>query len=359
VHFDIGKMLTTTFKKYRKLRWLSAAALPCSLVLSLQAALPDEPEKAFVGTIEGESISVQGPMTARVVDGQVKTVLRSGGDVRVKSGRATIDLIEGGRIAICGPAHLSLLKSGNALTVALDSGTIHTYVDQEPSLTVYTALLQAKPLSIGGAAQDTLVGLDSQGALSVRAISGAVRIEQQLTGQSIVVPQNSDVLLLNGQLNGLHPGAGHVSCDLGELKLQQPVPQVSVPATAEEVKQHHFTDTKPNLRASSSATSADDGPTYKVYLPPMRYDANLKTQRAPDPSLIVLVRRVRVRPTLIFQGRVEGDALVAGNQAVPAVSSEVSKSTSAQSTQAKPPANNPTVVNRVRTFFRHLWDRNS
>ncbi|MBS1865767.1 MAG: hypothetical protein JSS69_07595, partial [Acidobacteria bacterium] len=217
---------------HRKSCLALAAALPCAFALASRAASPDEPEKALVGVIEGDSISVQGPMTVRVVNGQVKTVLRSGGDVRVKSGRATIDLMEGGRIAICGPAHLSVLKSGTALTVALDSGTIHTFV-MEDSLTVYTALLQAKPLAIGGAARDTVVGLDSLGALSVRAIAGAVRIEQQLTGQSIVVPQNSDLLLSNGQLNELHPGAGHASCELGEMKLMEPAEQVSVPATTE------------------------------------------------------------------------------------------------------------------------------
>jgi hypothetical protein len=349
---------------YRRMsHWIFAAALPCACALCLRATLPDEPAKSdgpvreVVGTVEGDSISVQGPMTASVVDGQVKTFLRSGGDVRVKAGRATIDLVEGGKIAVCGPAHLSILKSGAALTIALDSGTIHTYVDQELSLTVYTAQLQAKPLSIGGAAQDTLVGLDSQGGLSIRAITGAVRVEQQLTGQSIIVPQNSDVLLSNGQLTGMRPGSGHSSCELGALKIQQPAAQVSVPATAEEVKQRRATDVKPKLPASTSNATADDGPTYQVFLPPMRYDANLKVQQAPDPSLIILVRRVRVRPTLIFEGRVEGDALVAENQPAPSVPT-TTKSNPAAAGQTKPPANSPTVVNRVRTFIKHLWDRN-
>jgi hypothetical protein len=344
----------TNFSRHRTSGWILAAALICACALSLRAALPDEPVREVVGTVEGDSISVQGPMTASVVDGQVKTILRSGGELRVKSGRATIELVEGGKIAICGPAHLSILKSGGALTIALDSGTIHTYVDQEPSLTVYTAQLQAKPLSIGGAAQDTLVGLDSQGGLSVRAIAGAVRVEQQLTGQSIVVPQNSDILLSNGQLAGMRPGAGHSSCELGPLKVQQPAPQVSIPATAEEVKQRHLNDAKPNLPAPRNTPDAGEGPIYKVYLPPMRYEANLKVQQAPDPSMIVLVRRVRVRPTLIFEGRVEGEALVAENRsATPA-----GKPSPAAPGQNKPPTNNPTVVNRVRTFIKHLWDRN-
>jgi len=41
-------------------------------------------------------------------------------------------------------------------------------------------------------------------------------------------------------------------------------------------------------------------------MPPLIYDANAKVQPEIDPKMIVLVRRVRVRPTLIFQGRVEG-----------------------------------------------------
>ena len=339
--------------------WLAAAALPYATVLTLRASAPDEPLKEPVGVVEGDAIAVTGPMSVSVVDGKVKTVLRSGGDVRVKSGRATIDLVEGGRIAVCGPAHLSVLKSARALTVALDSGTIHTYVDQEPSLTIYTALLQAKPLSIGGAPQDTLVGLDAHGGLSVRSIAGAVRIEQQLTGQSIIVPQNSDVLLGNGQLNDMKPGLGRAACELGDLRSQPPPPQVSVPATAEEVKQRHLNDPKPNLPPSNAKAATDEGPIYQVFLPPMRYDANLKVQQPPDPNLIVLVRRVRVRPTLIFEGRVEGDAIVAENHALQPLADSPKPAQSQPAAQEKPSPPNPSVSDRVRTFFKRLWGSKS
>jgi hypothetical protein len=352
-------MLTSRLISKRNVLWALAAAIPCSFALASRAAPPDEPEKALVGAIEGDSISVQGPMTVQVSNGQVKTVLRSGGDIRVKSGRATIDLVEGGKIAICGPAHLSVLKSGNLLTVALDSGTIHTYVDQEPSLTVYTALLQAKPLAIGGAAQDTVVGIDAFGGLSVRAIAGAVRIEQQLTGQSIVVPQNSDVLLSDGNLSGPHPGAGHVSCELGEVKSKKTSEQVSVPATAEEVRQRQINDSKPKLPQANSTSDPGDGPTYKVYLAPMRYDANLKVQPPPDPNLIVLVRRVRVRPTLIFEGKVEGDAVVVDNRGAAPPIPPAANIAPASTAVPKPQPANPTVANKLRTFLKRIWDRNS
>jgi len=46
-------------------------------------------------------------------------------------------------------------------------------------------------------------------------------------------------------------------------------------------------------------------------MPPLVYDANAKVQPEIDPRMIILVRRVRVRPTLIFQGRVEGVAVAA------------------------------------------------
>lgn len=338
----------------RNYLWLAAAALPCAMALTLSAAAPDEPVKEPVGTVEGEAISVQGPMSVSVVDGRVKTMLRSGGEVRVKSGRATIDLIEGGKIAVCGPAHLSLLKSAGALTVALDSGTIHTFVDQEPSLTIYTALLQAKPIAIGGAPQETLVGLDAQGGLTVRSIAGAVRIEQQLTGQSIVVPQNADVLLGNGQLNGMKPGLGHAACELGEVKMQQPTAQVSVPATTEEMKQNHLNNAKPNLPVANAKDAPDDGPIYKVLLAPMRYDANLKAQQPADPNLVVLMRRVRVRPTLIFEGRVEGDALVAQSHPAPPVNA-APKPNPAPATPAAGQTPSPTVADRVRSLWKRVW----
>jgi hypothetical protein len=44
-------------------------------------------------------------------------------------------------------------------------------------------------------------------------------------------------------------------------------------------------------------------------MPPPVYDINNKTQPEFDPKMIVLIRRVHVRPSLIFYGRVEGEAV--------------------------------------------------
>ncbi len=343
--------------RIRRRALVAAGGLLCSAAaLGLAAARADQPPTDPVGTIEGDAIAVEGPMTVEVVGGRVHTILRSGSDIRVKSGSARIDLVEGGQLVICGPAHLSVLKSGGALTVALDSGTLHAHIEREPALTIYTPQIQAKPVAIGDGAQDTLVGLDAAGAMCIRASSGAVRIEQQLTGQSVLVPQSGDVLLTNGQIESLRPSAGHCSCEFQETNL---VPsEISMIASAAEVRAAKATLPNPAKPAPSVPTVREE-PVYQVFMPPLAFDASTKVQPEPDPRLILLVRRVRVRPTLIFQGRVEGDAVA--TVASVALSPQPTGVTAlAPPTRPKSaPAGDDSVVNRVRNFLRRLWTRGS
>ena len=189
--------MATDKSRRRTIRYALAAAFVSVALIGVASVRSDNPTDDAVGSIEGEAIALQGPMTVEVVRGQIKTVLRSGNDIRVKSGQARLDLVEGGQIVICGPAHLSVLKSGGSLTVALDNGIIHAHIERQPALTVYTAQIQARPIAIGDGPQDTLIGFDSPGAMCVRASTGAVRLEQQLTGQSVIVPQGRDVVLAN------------------------------------------------------------------------------------------------------------------------------------------------------------------
>jgi hypothetical protein len=330
---------------------LSAAgiALLCAALFTAAAARPDNPSDDTVGTIEGEAIALQGPMTVEVVHGQITTVLRSGNDIRVKSGRARLDLVEGGQIAICGPAHLSVLKSRGSLTLALDTGIIHAHIEHQPALTIYTAQIQAKPLAIGDGPQDVLIGFDAPGAMCVRATSGAIRLEQQLTGQSVIVPQGGDIFLNNGQLEGLQNTAGHCACDLQIAKGDPPAPEISRVATAEEIQQRDAEAKKTPATPEKPVAKAKEEPVYQVFMPPLSYDAHAAVQRDNfDPKLILLVRRVRVRPTLIFLGRVEGNPVTAQNTAAP------SKPVPQTSTAA-PPQTDDSMVNRVRAFFRRLF----
>jgi hypothetical protein len=291
-------------------------------------------------------------MSVEVVHGQVKTVLRSGSEVRVKSGAARIDLLEGGQISICGPAHLSVLKSGVSLTIALDTGTIHVRIEQARPLSIYTPQIQAQTVAIGDGPEDVLVGFDAPGAMCVRANRGAVRLEQQLTGQRVLIPQAGDVLLLNGQLDGLRTSGGRCACDLQAAKATPPPqPEVSQLATVEEAPKKTASARPDPLPPTVDRPAAKEEPIYQVFVPPLVYDANAKVQPEVDARMIVLVRRVRVRPTLIFQGRVEGVAAAAVTPAPPAAPA-------GSATKPAAPADD-TFVNRVRNFVRRLWSSGS
>jgi hypothetical protein len=323
------------------------AGCVCASLTQLHAARADNPPSDTVGAIEGASISVQGPMSVDETNGLIKTILRSGSEVQVKSGQAHIDLVEGGNITICGPAHFSVLKSGSSLTIALDSGTIHAHIEGQLTLTVYTAQIQAHAVSIGNGAQDMLVGLDASGTMCIHPSRGAVRIEQQLTGQSLLIPQSGEVSLSNGQLETLHNSTGQCACELQlSAKPAEISTQVSTLASTEELKQR--ADAKAaDPPAKPQPAAPKEEPIYQVFMPPLKYDANAKVQQDYDPNLVVLVRRARVRPTLIFQGKVEGDPVVAQAVAPPPPSMQKPEA-------MKKPADD-TTWNRVRTFFHKLW----
>ena len=339
------------------LKILTTAGSIAALTLGLLAPAvwaDNPPSGDSVGTIEGESISVEGPMSVESVRGQMRTMLRSGSDVHVKSGQARIELIEGGSITICGPAHFSVLKSRGSLTVALDSGTIHALIEGSLALTVYTAQIQARPLAIGGGAQDVLAGLDSSGAMCLRAGKGAVRVEQQLTGQSVLIPQGSDVTLANGQLESLHDTAGKCVCEMMQTTIPSTVStQVSGLGSTEERKKAALPKPAAATAAAADPPQKTDEPVYQVFMPPLHYDASAKTQPEYDPKLIVLVRRARVRSALIFQGRVEGDPVVA-QVALP----QPPPLNSQKADAAKKPEDDSTW-NRVRSFFHKLWSPSS
>jgi hypothetical protein len=325
----------------------TGVALLCAALFIAPAARTDNPSDDTVGTIEGEAITLQGPMTVEVVHGQIKTVLRSGNDIRVKSGQARLDLVEGGQIAICGPAHLSVLKSGGSLTLALDTGIIHARIEHRPALTIYTAQIQAKLIAIGDAPQEALIGFDTPGAMCVRATAGAIRLEQQLTGQNVIVPQGGDILLNNGALEGLQNTAGHCSCEMQIAKGDPPAPEFSRVATPEEIRQRDEDAKKAGATPEKPADTAKEQPVYQVFMPPLSYDAKAAVQRDNfDPKLILLVRRVRVRPTLIFEGRVEGSPVAGQNAAAKALP---------PANAAVPAQTEDSVVNRVRAFFRRLF----
>lgn len=350
----------------RILAFAAVSLLFCAALPAPVCARPDEPTFDTVGPIDGEDILVSGSMRMEFEHGHAKTILRSGSDVRVKSGQARIELVEGGNIIICGPAHFSVLKSADSLTLALDFGVIHAHIEHQPALIIYTAQIQAKPVAIGEGAQDVLVGVDAAGAICIRAASGAVRLEQQLTGQSVIVPQNGDVLIANGQLDAIRTVAGNCSCELEVATASPPpappptTPEVSTVAAAED-SQKKQAEAKP--LASQPAPQKPltrQEPIYQVFMPPLAYDATAKVQSDFDPKFIVLVRRVRVRPALIFRGRVKSDRVVVASSAAPPNPPGPDPHLNQQTApKAAAPNQNDSLLTRLRNFFRRLWTRSS
>jgi len=313
-----------------------------------------------IGTIQGEDITVQGHIHVEKAGGELRTTLFSGSDVRVKSGQASIQLREGGVIAICGPAHLSLLKSGGDLTIALEYGTIHQRVEGQPSVTVFTPVVQIKPVSIGGGPLETLVDLEPSGAISVRTTSGAARLEQQFTGDSVVVPQGGDVSFANGQIGTLRAGASNCHCDIAAAKPEVAGPGPTRPAESSAASAGTEVSrlSAPNSpEAGQRQSSAVEEPVYKVLMPPLVYDATAPAVPAlpaaapePTPATILLVRTVRIRPALVFRGRVRPAA-------APAVSAAGAPPSRALS--PKQPREQPSFGSRVLTYIRHLWNHSS
>jgi hypothetical protein len=334
----------------RNMAMFSIAASLALIGVFAAAARPDNPSPGdSVGAIEGEAIAVTGPMSVENLNGSIATVLHSGSDVRVKSGSARIKLVEGGQIAICGPAHFSVLKSGNSLTIALDTGTIHAHIERAPVLTMYTPQIQAQPVAIGGGPQDITVGFEASGAMCVRSNRGALRLEQQLNGQNVLVPQGGSVFLANGQIDSLRTDAGeHCACGL-QLAEAAP-PEVSLLATAEEVR-HKVEDVKPNVPTAEppKAVAPKEQPVYQVFVPPLIFNANAKVQPEVDPKMIMLIRRARVRPTLIFQGKVEGDMVV------PVKAPAAAPPPTTPPPPPPPPVKTASLTERLRNFFRKLW----
>ena len=106
-----------------------------------------------------------------------------------------------------------------------------------------------------------------------------------------------------------------------------------------------------------------------MFMPPLSYNAKASAPADNfDPKFIMLVRRVRVKPTLIYQGKVEGEAPVAKTVSDVSPSSTTAKvgpnqppngngaaKLGAQQNAKPAPPADTSVVNRVRNYIRHLF----
>jgi hypothetical protein len=324
-----------TGASHRRLRhWLLLVAgvlLICLAPLRAQEAPP-----GMIGRVEGKDISIEGGVAANGGAVAAPSIYVSNGSVvTVHSGHARMVLVGGGLIDICGPAKFTLLQSSGAITLALNFGRLHVILPLATALQIFTPTIVATPLDISGGRRDITVGLDLNDSLCVLASSGALRLEQQFSGEILDVPQLGEFFLAAGKLMPVAGTPGSCRCEEMQVRAAppppipdavlsakpavaqapppnsprpadpQPVPEplVSVGALADANDAHPIAAPPKNETPQPPPVSA---PEYKIMMPPLAFSAN-SPEPPPDPTpdLIMLVRVARAERDWQFTGHVE------------------------------------------------------
>jgi hypothetical protein len=289
---------------------------------------------------------------------------------------ARMVLLAGGEIETCGPAKFTLLQSGGAITLALNFGRVHVLLPVNTTLRIFTPTIVATPLDIRGTRRDVTIGLDLSDSLCVLATSGALRLEQQFTGEILDVPQLGEFFLAAGKLSPVAGTPGSCRCE--ELQARAaPAPAIPDVVIAPRPESAPTPATVPTAHPDSAPPAAEAAPEplvtlgvladaneahpvtppqnqevpdppaisipeYKIVMPPLTFTAN-SPEPPPDPTpdLIMLVRVARAEPQWQFTGHVEAPHLEEVAQRIP------------PSTEAQPPQA-PKMEKRKRGFWARL-----
>jgi hypothetical protein len=373
-------MLSPNHTEGRRFRTAAAKSLPplpraarrltlvlAALLLAAATARAQQAPPGAIGRVEGLDISVEGG-TAGGSGGATTApsiYVASGSVVTVHSGKAQMTLAAGGQIDICGPARITLLQSGDAVTVALSFGRIHLQLPAATALRIFTPTIIATPLDINGGARDVTLGLDVHDSLCVHAANGALRLEHQFSGENLVVPQTGEFFLDGGKLSPIAGASGGCQCQVARAQVVVPPPPIPEPsmkpiplAPVIEAKAP-AAQTAPNQPPASTAVAPQAAPPsgtsvefsvlakpndahpvarspkseelapppeyqpiYKIVMPPLTF-SSASPAAPPDPSLdtVLLVRIARVEPIWEFKGRVEAPPLDGKTRAASAPSS--------------------------------------
>ena len=311
---------------------------------------------AVLGRIEGDDVEVATQTPTGVETDAAPTVVASGSDITVRSGYALFLLNSGGQVSICGPAHFKLIQSSGALMLALDYGRVHPSLESADEFTIYTPTIVATPIAIAAGRRDMTVGLGQDGEMCMLTARGAVRVAPQFSDQSVIVPQGGTVSLAGGQIESLQADPAACSCDFSRSRTDtsesapsqrtRPTRDVGVLAQplAPDRKRAPGSARPPRLPAGD--------PVYTVLMPPLSFDASSPEPPAdPAPETILLVREVRLRPSVEFRGHVNP----APSEAIPAPAPPPPANPAPAAAPGKRPAvSQPSLLDRVRTFFRRL-----
>lgn len=330
---------------------LTAALLAVLATLSIREVhISAQDFPAVVGRIEGDDLEVVTTTPTGIERDAAPTVVASGSDVTLRSGRALLLLNAGGEISICGPAHFKLIRSSGTVTLALDYGRVHPTLESSDGFTIYTPTIVATPIAIAGGPRNMTLGLQQDGEMCVLTARGAMRVETQFSDQSMIIPQGGTATLTGGQIASLQADASACSCDFPRAHMEspksapplRPQPVRDVGALAPPLPpQRTRTDSAPPPSASAGE------PVYTVLMPPLSFDAS-SPEPPPDPApeTILLVREVRLRPSVEFRGHVN-----------PAPSQTIAVHVSPPAptpVDDRPPQSQPGIFDRVRNFFRKM-----
>jgi hypothetical protein len=273
--------------------------------------------RELVGHVEGHDFVVENSLGEPMPPGELSEFLSSGNRLVVRSGQARILLDGGGEILICGAAQLDILKAQGAITIALDHGTVRVHVKKSDPVSIFTPLVLATTVAIGGGERDVTVGLEQSGQMCIRAKSGAVRVGQQLSGENLLVPQFGGLTLSGAQINAVSASAPGCTCEADATRLAPPRAIMNQAAPGENIaivnSQPTFNKAQiaaPLAQASSSVDAGTppvlDESALSVLMPPLVFSASNPDEPS-DPALetVALARSVRVRDDTIIRGTVE------------------------------------------------------
>lgn len=324
-------MLAQRRKFARLARVLIAAGLLFAVPAILRAR---QIPPGMVGEITGADVSVSGGVAAGAAGAPAKAateiLVSNGAEVTVHSGQARMTLFTGGEIDLCGPAKFTPLQSGSAITLALNFGRMRIHVPAGATLRVFTPTIVAAPISISGGDRDATFGLSLDDSLCVRAASGAIQLEDQFSGEKLIVPQDGDFFMDHGKLAPVAASPGSCACAaMPAGTIPEPSPALALetgapspshggaasqPPSGQSVlaemnQSHPVAPQAPNVTAEPPAVSA---PIYKISMPPLEFSAsNPPPDSRPSPEMMALVRDARASPQWDFHGRVEPPSIEA------------------------------------------------
>lgn len=332
------------------LRGLARFALLCSLIGSAaparaQQADPGKPapeaatKPVQVARISGADVTIA---TAHSAAGAERPIT-NGNIVTVHSGQAHLNLEGGGEIGVCGPAKFQLLQSGDAKTLALQFGRIHVHLSGSSPFVIYTPFFQATPTALAQGPRDATIGLETNGTFCAAAEQGGVQIQQQLTSESLTVPQPQEVFFAGGDTKPIRKLSGCTCVFKPSTPVKPPAapapntPQASPapnappafqpappssnnPATPENSSETAIetaratTSSTQDLPAPAKPAEARDiplpalpaaAPELRVVMPALFFDAHSPgAPLDPAPTEMLLVREVRVLSAYVFTGHV-------------------------------------------------------